>query len=217
MALSGVRKATAERLRKSNDATVPATLTTTADVTEMVRRRAQAKSAGEPAPSVTDFFVRAAALALVQHPMLAARWADDHLVLPDKIDVGIAVDTDAGLLVPVVQDAAVLSVAEIAVRARELIERAQQSKLTAKEMSGGVFTITNLGMFGIDAFTPVINWPECAVLGVGRIRRVPVFVDDQVTPRDHVTLSLTFDHRIVDGAPAARFLQTLVRNLETIV
>ena len=110
-----------------------------------------------------------------QHPLLGARWADDHLVLPDAIHIGVAVDTDAGLLVPVVHDAATLSLKEIAARSRELIERARAGKLTSKDLQGGVFTITNLGMFGIDAFTPIINHPECAILGLGRIRRVPAW------------------------------------------
>ncbi len=118
-------------------------------------------------------------------------------------------DTDAGLLVPVVQRVPTITVPELAARSRELIERARQGKLTPKEMRGGVFTVTNLGMFGIDAFTPVINYPECAILGIGRIRRVPAFVGYQVVAQEQVTLSLTFDHRVVDGAPAGQFLQTL--------
>jgi pyruvate dehydrogenase E2 component (dihydrolipoamide acetyltransferase) len=95
-----------------------------------------------------------------------------------------------------------------------LIERARQRKLSASEQQGGTFTVTSLGSFGIDAFTPIINYPECAILGVGRIRRCPVVVDDQIVIRDQVTLSLTFDHRITDGAPAARFLRTLSEAVE---
>src|SRR5207237_227310 len=98
---------------------------------------------------------------------------------------------------------------QLAARSRELIERARQGRLTAREMEGGCFTVTNLGGFGVDAFTPIINFPECAVLGVGRIRRRPAVVGDLIVARERVTLSLTFDHRVVDGAPAARFLQTL--------
>ncbi len=206
--LSFVRKVGVERLIKSAQTTVPVTLTTTADVTELVELRRQFQA------GMTDVFVKLTALALKQHPLLAARWADDHLVLPDAINIGIAVDTDAGLLVPVVHDAATLSLPDIAVRTRDLIERARGGKLTNKDLHGGVFTITNLGVFGIDAFTPIINWPECAILGVGCIRRVPVFVDDKVVARDQMTLSLTFDHRIVDGAPAARFLQSLAKGIE---
>jgi pyruvate dehydrogenase E2 component (dihydrolipoamide acetyltransferase) len=210
VALSSVRKAGVERLVKSVRSTVPVTLTTTADVTELVKRRKQL------AVGFTDLFVKATAFALQQHPLLAARWADDHLVLPETVNIGIAVDTDAGLLVPVIPDAASLSVQQIAERSRELIGRARTGKLTSKDFQNGNFTITNLGMFGIDAFTPIINYPECAILGLGRIRRLPVFVDDKVVARDEVALSLTFDHRVVDGAPAARFLQALSSQLTAI-
>ena len=210
--LSAVRKIGVERLLKSLQSTIPVTLTTTADVTDLVQQRQQIQ--GEPRASLSDCFLKATALALQQHPLLAARWAVDHLVLPDAIHIGIAVDTDAGLLVPVVHDAATLSLPQIAARSRDLIERARAGKLSTKDLQGGVFTISNLGMFGIDTFTPIINHPECAILGIGRIRRVPVFLDDNVVARDQVTLSLTFDHRIVDGAPAARFLQTLTGFVE---
>jgi pyruvate dehydrogenase E2 component (dihydrolipoamide acetyltransferase) len=206
--LTPIRKAGIERLVKSAETTVPVTLTTTADVTELARLRQQSKV------TWNDLFVKAAAMALHEHPVLAARLDGDRLVLPDGMHIGIAVDTDAGLVAPVIHDAGTLSLQEIATRSRELIERARAGRLTSKDLQGGVFTITNLGMFGIDAFTPIINYPEAAILGIGRIRRVPVFIDDKVVARDEIVLSLTFDHRVVDGAPAARFLQTLVKSLE---
>jgi pyruvate dehydrogenase E2 component (dihydrolipoamide acetyltransferase) len=208
VALSGIRRATVEQLLKAKEA-VSVTLTTSADATRLVELRKQAEA------SVTDCFVKLVAITLRQHPLLAAQWADGHLRMPAEMHVGFAVDTDAGLLVPVVHQAATLSLRDIAARARELIERARHGKLKAKDLEGGVFTVTNLGMFGIDAFTPIINFPQCAILGLGRIRRVPVFVADKVEARDQITLSLTFDHRIVDGAPAARFLQALVKDIET--
>jgi pyruvate dehydrogenase E2 component (dihydrolipoamide acetyltransferase) len=210
--LTAIRRAGVERLVKSVQTTVPVTLTTTADLTDLVSRRKQ--MTGAIVPGLTDCFVLVTARALEQHPLLAGRWAGDHIVLPSAIHLGIAVDTDAGLLVPVIHDAATLTLLEIAERSRDLIDRARAGKLATKELQGGVFTISNLGMFAIDAFTPIINHPECAILGIGRARRVPVFVNDQVVARDMVTLSLTFDHRIVDGAPAAKFLQTLVRHTE---
>ena len=110
---------------------------------------------------------------------------------------------------PVVRNVPALGLREIATQSRELIDRARKGELSATEMHGGCFTITNLGAFGIDAFTPIINPPACAVLGIGRIERRPVMDGDRVIGRHLVTLSLTFDHRIVDGAPAARFLQTI--------
>jgi pyruvate dehydrogenase E2 component (dihydrolipoamide acetyltransferase) len=214
---SALRRRSAEHLVKSIQNTAPVTLTTTAIVSNLIALRRQFQSAtppGDLAPSLTDFFVKLTGLALVRHPLLAARWSEDHLVIAREINIGIAVHTDAGLLVPVVRQVPDLQIRELASLSRSLIERAHQGILTTKEMEGGVFTITNLGMFGIDAFTPIINHPQCAILGIGRIRRVPAFVGDQVTAQDQVTLSLTFDHRIVDGVPAAQFLQSLTQALE---
>lgn len=154
------------------------------------------------------------ARALEKHPLLNSRWENDRIVSCEGIHIGIAVDTDAGLLVPVLRDVPRLTLKELAVRSRDLIDRARQGKLAASEMQGGTFTVTSLGAFGIDVFTPIINYPECAILGIGRIRRCPAVVDDQIVIRDQVTLSLTFDHRITDSAPAARFLQTVCGIIE---
>jgi pyruvate dehydrogenase E2 component (dihydrolipoyllysine-residue acetyltransferase) len=205
---TAIRRATVEQLQKARHA-IPVTLTTSADATRLMELRRDADA------SITDCFIKLAALTLQSHPLLAAQWADDGLRMPGEIHVGFAVDTDAGLLVPVVHHAANLSLRDIAARSRDLIERARLGKLKRTDLEGGVFTVTNLGMFGIDAFTPIINPPQCAILGLGRIRRVPVFVGEKVEARDEITLSLTFDHRIVDGAPAARFLQALVRGIES--
>jgi pyruvate dehydrogenase E2 component (dihydrolipoamide acetyltransferase) len=211
--LHSMRRVIGERMLTSHRSTAPVTLTTTIDATNLVNLRARWKavsaSSGDLVPTYTDLFVKLASLALEKHPVLNARWEDDRIVSPETIHIGIAVDTDAGLLVPVVRDVLRLSVQELSVRARDLIDRARQRKLSASELQGGTFTVTSLGALGIDAFTPIINYPECAILGIGRIRRCPAVDDDQIVIRDQVTLSLTFDHRITDGAPAARFLQTL--------
>jgi pyruvate dehydrogenase E2 component (dihydrolipoamide acetyltransferase) len=215
--LSPVRKATAARMVESRRATAPVTLTTTADATNLVSLRGQFRAvagAGGPVPSYTDFLVTLTGLALRDHPLLAARWADDGLRPAARIDIGVAVDTDAGLLVPVVRDVPALGLRRVAAQLRELIDRARGGRLTARDLEGGCFTVTNLGAFGVDAFTPIINPPESAVLGVGRVERRPVMRGDEVVGREQVTLSLTFDHRVVDGAPAARFLQTLSRLVE---
>ena len=133
-------------------------------------------------------------------------------IVPDEAHIGIAVDTEAGLLVPVIRGAAELGLrADRRAQSRELIRRARERRLRPADMQGGTFTITNLGAFGIETFTPIINLPECAILGIGRIERQPVMEGDQVVGRERMCLSLTFDHRIVDGAPAARFLQQLAR------
>jgi pyruvate dehydrogenase E2 component (dihydrolipoamide acetyltransferase) len=158
--------------------------------------------------------VKLTAVALREHPLLNACWTGEEIVVSHACHIGIAVDTEAGLLVPVIRDVANLGLRQVAERSRDLAERARQRKLKAEEMQGGTFTITNLGAFGIDAFTPIINYPQGAVLGVGRIQRQPVVIGEEIKAREQVTLSLTFDHRIVDGAPAARFLQTLGRLIE---
>src|SRR5207245_9389902 len=121
--------------------------------------------------------------------------------------LGIAAATPAGRYVPVVRHASGLSLKQIAARAKDLIDRAGQRKLLPEEMKESTFTLTNLGAFGIDAFTPIINFPECAILGIGRIQRQPVVREDQIVVREQLTLSLTFDHRIIDGATAARLLE----------
>lgn len=216
--ISPLRREIANRLRQSVQTTVPVTLTTTADASQLVRLRSQFRSAEADSPSAalgyTEFFVKLAAEALRQHPWINSEWTDDAIVLHHDIHIGIAVDSDAGLLVPVIRNVPELSLRQIAIQSRELIARARERRLRPDELQGGTFTVTNLGAFGVDAFTPVINPPQCAVLGIGRIARLPSVVGDQIEARDLVTLSLTFDHRIVDGAPAARFLQTVVALVE---
>jgi pyruvate dehydrogenase E2 component (dihydrolipoamide acetyltransferase) len=218
--ITPTRRLIAERMVASLRTTAPVTLTTTADVTNLVNLRAQflaAPSAGQPIPGYTDCIIKLTAVALQAHPLLGARWEEDRIVLSREIHIGLAVDTESGLRVPVIRDVPALGLRQLAARTRELTERARAGKLTATEMQGGTFTVSNLGPFGIDAFTPIINHPECAILGVGRIVRQPAVVENQIVPRDILTLSLTFDHRIVDGAPPARFLDTLRKCLENPV
>jgi pyruvate dehydrogenase E2 component (dihydrolipoamide acetyltransferase) len=213
--ITPTRRIIAERMRHSLSTTAPVTLTTTADATNLVDFRQEMKTRqGEKAPGFTDFFVKLAAVALAGHPRLNSRWENDRIIQLREIHIGMAVDTEVGLMAPVIRDVPRLTLFEVADRSRALIDRARNGTLKMKEMEGGTFTITNLGAFGVDAFTPIIHWPECAILGIGRIRPMPAVVNDQVVPREQVTLSLTFDHRIADGADAARFLQTLVALIE---
>jgi pyruvate dehydrogenase E2 component (dihydrolipoamide acetyltransferase) len=208
--VSSIRRTIAERMLTSHRSTAPVTLTTTADAANLVNLRHQFTTAGgDTVPSYTDFLVKLTAVTLTKHPLLNSRWEGEQIVILQNIHIGIAVDTDAGLLVPVVRDVAVLGLRQLAARTHDLVARARAGQLKADELSGGTFTLTNLGAFDIDAFTPIINYPQCAVLGVGRVERRPVVVGEQIVAREQMTLSLTFDHRIVDGAPAARFLQTL--------
>jgi pyruvate dehydrogenase E2 component (dihydrolipoamide acetyltransferase) len=217
--VSPTRRTIAARIDESLRRTAPVTLTTTADVTNLVALRQQFKAAAQPGlqvPSFLDFTVKLTALALRDHPTLNAHWphGTDHINVPESAHIGIAVDTEAGLLVPVIHDAAALGVQQIAALSGELVRRAKEGRLSSTDMQGGTFTITNLGGFGIETFTPIINPPECAILGMGKIERRAVMEGDHVVARDRMYLSLTFDHRIVDGAPSARFLQRLVQLLE---
>lgn len=217
LAAASLRRTIAERMMTSLANTAPVTLTTRADATNLVALRGQFKAAGTatPIPAYTDIVAKLVGLALRSHPLLAARWEGDGPVLPDAIHVGIAVDTDHGLVVPVLRDVAALPLAEITRRSADLVAAARSRRSNPDDLRGGSFTITNLGGYGIDAFTPIINYPETAVLGLGAIRPEVVAVEDgRAATRDVITLSLTFDHRVVDGAPAARFLQTLRQGIE---
>ena len=153
-------------------------------------------------------------MALQEHPALNASWSDEGVIQHAHINIGMAVQTERGLLVPVVRDPARKSLPDIAAEANRLVEQARNATLSGDDMRGGTFTITNLGMYDIDGFTPVINLPECAILGIGRMVAKVVVVDEanprraaRTAIRKMMVLSLTFDHRVVDGATADQFLQ----------
>ena len=212
--VTGRRKIIAERLSQSARQTVPVTITSRVDATNLVSLREQFKATGQkPLPAIHDIIAKLLAEVLNQFPLLASRWDGDAIVQPDadQIHIGLAVDTPEGLIVPVIRQVSQLSLISLAAESARIIQKARDGKLSTSEMQGAVFTITNLGAFGIDAFTPVINLPETAILGLGAIRREPVVSDDgRIEVRQLMTLSLTFDHRVIDGAPAAKFLQALV-------
>jgi pyruvate dehydrogenase E2 component (dihydrolipoamide acetyltransferase) len=147
--------------------------------------------------------------------MLAARWMSDQIEIPKSLHIGFAVDAEHGLCVPVLRDVLQLSLREVTAASQALIRAARARELKAEQMQDGCFTITSLGSFGVEAFTPIINYPQTAILGVGAIRREAVAMEDgTLANRQQLTLSLTFDHRIVDGAPAARFLQHVCERIE---
>lgn len=215
--LSSIRKRIAQRLLLSRQTTVPVTMTTKAEATQLVALRSQFKNAGGEVPAFTDILGKLVALCLVRHPLLAAQWKEDHLAYPHPkgIHIGIAVDTNQGLLVPVIRDMASTPLCEIAKQSLILAEQARLGKLPVETMQGGVFTISSLGSLGVEFFTPVINPPECAILGVGAIQNEAVPRENgTIVAQKRLPLSLTFDHRIVDGAPAARFLKDLVLMIE---
>ena len=212
-----LRKRIAERVSESTRSTAPVTLTTEADATNLVSRRDELKasvSGGAVAPTYTDLLVKLTATALEKHPLLNAYWENERISVLDDIHIAIAVDTEEGLLAPVLRNANKKSIEQIAEESRSLAETARARKLDRDSLQGGTFTITNLGTYGIDAFTPIINLPQCAILGVGAIRLKPAVYEGQLAARHMVSLSLTFDHRIVDGAPAAAFLKTVRELIE---
>lgn len=211
-----IRRVIIERMAEAARTIAAVTLTTDADATELVRLRGllQHELAGssDPVPSFNDLIARLVALALVEHPGLNASLQGDRILRHEAVHLGLAVDTDRGLLVPVIRDAHSKGVHQIAAESARLIEQSRLGMAQADDLKGSTFTITNLGMFEIDAFTPIINLPECAILGLGRIQSRAVVLDEsteEIAVRKMMALSLTFDHRVVDGAPAARFLQAL--------
>lgn len=210
--LAGVRRIIAERMATSSSSTAAVTLITEADATELARLRAllnEQYATQEISISYTDLLVWIVARALRDLPYMNAKLVGDAIQQLESANIGVAVDTERGLLVPVIRDAGSKSVLELSKVTRELVQRARAGKSGPDELSGGTFTITNLGMYDIDAFTPIINLPECAILGVGRLIPKPVVRDGLICVRTMMTLSLTFDHRLTDGAPAARFLQRI--------
>jgi len=218
---NNVRRVIAERMAHSAHTVAPVTLTTEVDATELVALRERIKQAvrgsEKSAPSYTDLLTRLVALVLLEHPWLNSSLQGEAIVQHEAVHIGIAVDTDQGLLVPVVRDAHLKSIQQIALESAQLIERARVGASSLDDLQGGTFTITNLGLYDIDTFTPIINLPECAILGVGRIVARPVVIDEhsaQIAVRKMLALSLTFDHRMVDGGPAARFLQQVKRWVE---
>lgn len=217
-AATGIRRTIAARMQSASHQTVPVTLTTRVDASQIVALRRQLKPDADATavPTVTDILVQLVATTLPQCPSLNASWHNDGIYYYDDINIAIAVDTEAGLLAPVIHGASELTLNEIAERSSTLIEAARAGTLTKADLTGGTMTVTNLGMFGIDAFTPVINLPQSAILGIGRIVREPVVRNDEVVPGETMTLSLTFDHRVLDGAPAARWLQTLSQKIESL-
>lgn len=212
--LTGLRAIIAERMSAGWRERPQVTLTTDADATNLVSARQQLYAETGEKISYNAFLVMIAARALREHPHLNVRLTQAGLEQLPHINIGVAVDTERGLLVPVIHDAPAKSLFELDRLLRELADRAIAGRSLPDELTGGTFTITNLGMYDIDAFTPIINPPECAILGVGRIIARPVGLNGQIVLREMMTLSLSFDHRLVDGAPAARFLQRIKQLIE---
>jgi pyruvate dehydrogenase E2 component (dihydrolipoyllysine-residue acetyltransferase) len=206
--LRGARRRIAEWMHSSLRETAQITITTEADVTAATELRAHLKQSFDV--TYTDMLVHAAARALLRHPRMNSRLEGAEIVTPSEVNVGIAVALEEGLIVPVVRDAERKPLRDIAIECRALGEKAHAGRLKLEDVTGGTFTVTNLGTYGVDAFTPILNQGETGILGVGRIVEKPAVYRGEIARRAMMTLSLTFDHRVIDGAPAAQFLATVV-------
>lgn len=218
--VKSIRKVIAERMRQSIGSTAQLTLNTTAKATAMNALRARYKAAGESvglaAPSVNDLILLAVARTLPKFPAVNAHFLGDRIRQFSDIHLGVAVDTERGLMVPVVKDAGRKSVADIGKAVKALAKACQEGTAKPEQLAGSTFTVTNLGALGIEHFTPVLNVPEVAILGVGGIVLRPFEGPKGVEFIPAIALSLTIDHQGLDGAPAARFLQALVKAIEAI-
>ncbi|HLH82044.1 MAG TPA: dihydrolipoamide acetyltransferase family protein [Trebonia sp.] len=218
--VSQVRRVIARRLAASAREIPHFYATAAADAEELMSLRAalnaQLTEAGRPKVSVNDLLIRAAALALREHPEVNVSYDDASttMLMHDRINVGVAVAAESGLIVPVIRDADTKTVTQIGAEARELIALANERKLTPAQTSGGTFTISNLGMYGVEDFTAIINPPEAAILAVGATAREPAVVGDAIVPRYRLRYTLSCDHRVIDGALAAQFLKTLTGLIE---
>jgi pyruvate dehydrogenase E2 component (dihydrolipoamide acetyltransferase) len=206
--MRGMRRTIATRMHQSLRDTAQLTITTEADVTAATELRARLTR--EFDFTYTDLLIHAVGRALVRHPRMNSKLSEDAILLLSEVNVGMAVALEEGLIVPVIANADRKSLRELAATTKDLGERARAGSLKLEDVSGGTFSITNLGNFGIDAFTPILNTGETGILGVGRIVEKPAVYRGEIARRSMLTLSLTFDHRIIDGAPAANFLQTVI-------
>jgi pyruvate dehydrogenase E2 component (dihydrolipoamide acetyltransferase) len=212
--MTGKRKATAERLLYGFHTTVPVTITMEARMDAVLDHRKDLQKRSGEEVSVTAYVVKATAKALEDHQMINSSLEEDELRIYGDINVAVAINTPDGLVAPVIQGTNKRSVLEVSRSIRDLTERATQNKLTIADLTGGTFTVTNLGGYGVKLFAPVINPPQCAILGVGRTFEKPVVIEKQVCIAKMTTFSLVFDHRIVDGVPAAQYLQRVKELLE---
>ena len=216
--LSGIRKVIFDRMGQSWREVARVTMFVEADVSELVRLRQTKAAEWERSygvkPSYSDLIHMAVARALRAEPRINCRLEGQAIQVRKEVNLGFAVDLGEGLVVAVIRDADRKSLGELAKAARDLAERARAGRLTPDEMADGTFTVTNLGGFGIEGFTPIVNPPQAGILGVGKIQEKPVVIGGGIHVRSMMTLSLVFDHRLIDGAPAAKFLAKIKESLE---
>ena len=213
--LTSIRKTIARRLGESIGPIPTFYLTAEFDLTRVMEmRKAMADLGDQFKVSVNDVLLKATAVALSQHPEVNAHWLGDKIRYHNRVHLGMAVATDDGLIVPVIWDADRKRMSEISREAKELAKRARERKLKPEEFTGSTFSVSNLGMFGIDQFTAIINPPEAGILAIGTSEEKLVVVDGEPVVRSRVRVTMSCDHRIIDGAVGAKFLQTLRRLIE---
>lgn len=213
--MTRMQQTIARRMTEARFSAPDFVLTAEIDMTE-ARGLLRNVAASEGAPKVgpNDLLIKAVAQALTSHPEANSGWEDDGIVWYGRINIGVAVAIPGGLVVPVIHEVNKKSLGAIAREAKELIEKARTNKLMPNEYEGGTFSISNLGMYGIDQFTPIINAPEACILGVGAIVQKPVVIEGEIVVRDRMRITLSCDHRVVNGAQGAEFLQTIRHALE---
>jgi pyruvate dehydrogenase E2 component (dihydrolipoamide acetyltransferase) len=211
---SAMRRTIAKRLAESTGPIPHFYLTVDYDVTTLLVMRQQLIDISGTKVSVNDFIVRAAALALLQHPNINASWGDDAISQHGEVHIGIAVATPEGLITPVVRNADGKSVVDIAAEVRLLADKAKNRKLMPNEYQDSTFTISNLGAWGVEEFTAIINPPNAAILAIGAATQQPVVIDGQIVIRDRMKVTMSCDHRVIDGATGADYLRTLRQFVE---
>tara|TARA_Y100001954_G_C15651700_1_gene523005 strand:+ start:32 stop:769 length:738 start_codon:yes stop_codon:yes gene_type:complete len=213
--VKGIRKVIGERMIQSLHSTAQLTLHASFELTAAQDYRKKRVQDGLSKVSLNDLIAHAVIETLKEHPEMNAHFLGERIATFEKVHLGVAVDTPRGLMVPVIRDSSDLSIEALSSEIKKLAGACREGTISPDDLAGGSFTLTNLGMLGVETFTPVLNAPEVAILGVGGIMLRPKRrADDEVTFADFLPLSLTIDHQAVDGAPAARFLESLVHHLE---
>lgn len=216
--VTGIRKVIAERMYDSLQKSAQLTINMKVDVTKVITLQKETaelvQNRYDNKLTITDFIARAVVLSLQQHLQMNSAYIDDKIHVYKQVHIGMAVALERGLVVPVIKEADKLTLIDLSKNIKTLATKARKGQLSHEEMQGSTFTISNLGAYGVDHFTPVLNPPEAGILGVGAVYDTPVFVGENIERRSILPLSLTFDHRVLDGAPAAAFLQTVKKFLE---
>ena len=210
---AGMRKVISERMRQSMETAAQTSHTITVDMSEAAKIREAFKSEGIKI-SYNDIVSYVVCRALSEYPQMNSELTDEGILVKDYVNLGIAVALDEGLIVPVIKDADLLSLEGLAQATRDMANKAKNGGLSPEDYKGGSFTTSNLGMFGLDSFVAIINQPESGILAIGAIKKTPVVEGDDIVVKPMMSLTLSYDHRIVDGAPAAQFLAAVKKYIE---